>query len=221
MKIDTLVTLKDIEINPSEHSVEDPSLALKTDPKEGFKRGIARIIGTIVVVAIIVGISVAVNNKFFGYIGAGSIIVGLMGIAAIIKSMFISGIKPNLKTPEEALRSFLYAIDNGLYGRAYNMLTDQAKVAGDVPIPKEVKMEKSLSRIANLETFTKYWQNTGLKISDINNTILFWRQKCEEENTAVFVANIPMGTTSQSFHSKYVLVKRGELWFVAHGYLII
>jgi hypothetical protein len=70
----------------------------------------------------------------------------------------------HLKTPEKALRSYLYAIDNGLYGRAYDMLTDQAKIAGDVPLPKEVKMEKSLSRIADLETFTTYWQNTGLKI---------------------------------------------------------
>jgi hypothetical protein len=72
-----------------------------------------------------------------------------------------------------------------------------------------------------LESFTKYWQNTGLRISDMNNDIHFWREKYKEEDAVVFSSSIPIGTTQQSFSSKYVVVKRSGLWFVTNGYLII
>jgi hypothetical protein len=215
------IELKELNIIPSVHTVRDPSLALKRDIKEGLKSGILRIIGIIIFVAIISGPVVLIDNKYYHYFAAGIVIFGAFNILYIIKSMFVSAFKPNLRTPEEALRSYLYAIDNRLYERAYNMLTDQAKIAGDVPLPKEVKMEKSISRIVDLDTFTKYWDSTGLRISDINNTIHIHPEKCDEENTAIFSATIPVGTGSQDFYSKYVLVRRHELWFIAHGYLII
>jgi hypothetical protein len=221
MGIDSIVALKELDIDPSAHTVKEPSLALHQDIKAGIKTGTCRIIGIVIVVSIIICIAGLINNKVVNYFAAGTILVGALGIWASIKATFVSGFKPNLRTPEGALRSYLFAIDNGLYERAYNMLTDQAKVAGDVPLPKEVSMEKAISRIVDLETFRKYWQNTGLKISDINREIMFWGQKCDEANTALFVASIPSGVTSESFNSKYVLVKRDGLWFVAHGYLII
>jgi hypothetical protein len=218
-------------INPKEHLVTDTSRAMVRAAPEALKRLCITFVVALVGVVVLYGIGNAVA-KFLGETSTTKIIFG--GITGLIigliyylflkvKSMFESLLKPNLKSPESAVKSFLNALKNGFYGQAFNLLTDQAQSQANLDLPRDNPMQKRMPALnySDLNTFTKFWTSIGFPWKPSEHS----RMKKQElsDDAALVEAEIVIDrTVSQpnewGFTAKFMVVKRGDMWFVANGF---
>jgi hypothetical protein len=163
------------------------------------------------------------TRKVIGILLAGAFIASLFYFWLKIKAVLSSLFKPNLKTPEKAVESYISALKKGLHERAYNLLTDKAQKLSKLVFPKEDKMQQKMPDLyyEDLNSFKSFW-----------NSIQFpWKQheysrpKAEiiNESTALVKTKIVTDRIvddmdEYDFTAKFVTVKRENKWFLANGY---
>jgi hypothetical protein len=218
-------------INPKEHLVADTSRAMvKATPEALKKLGITFII-VIIAVCVLYGIG-SVVIKFLGESSTTKVIFGcitgfILGLVYYlflkIKSVFGSLLKPNLKSPESAVKSFLTALKNGFYGQAFNLLTDQAQSQANLDLPRNTPMQKSMPALdySDLNTFTKFWASICFpwKLSEFSKM----KKQAIGEDTSLVEAEIAIDRTipqanEYGFTVKFMVVRRGDMWFMANGF---
>lgn len=131
----------------------------------------------------------------------------------------------NLLTPESILKYYLICIANGLYKNAYGLLTDQAQSLGRVNLPKETPIQNKMPDlvIEDFNSFKNFWKNI-----QFNWTVLterFENKKYEEilshsglNYSNVAILQVKIKAENDTFLSKFILVQRHGIWFLANGF---
>jgi hypothetical protein len=155
----------------------------------------------------------------------GIFFVLLIGsIVGILKGLKIAIKKPDQTKPDYALREFLVSIDDSIYERAYNLLTDNAQIVGNISLPKINLYASKMPEInfTDLDSFSQFWSNLPFAISFDNwrksfNTILSTEDYC--------VISVPIKFRDKNaknigiFENRFILVRRFNAWFLSNGFI--
>jgi hypothetical protein len=132
-------------------------------------------------------------------------------------------LRPNLKSPQSAVNSFLNALKNRHYGQAFNLLTDQARSVNNLDLPRDTPMQKGMPALAygDLNSFQRFWSSIRFPWKPSEHS----RMKIQGlgEDTALVEAEIAIDRTvpqpnEYGFTAKFWVVKRSGMWFIANGF---
>jgi hypothetical protein len=233
MEIITLYKFQDksFDIVPDEHVVSDMSRLTKTALPESLKNfGIVFAVSIVTTLFIVAASQVMERTisepglkKIIGTVMAACVIGLLIYCGVKIKIVIGSLFKPNLKTPESAVRSFLSSLQKGLYKQAYNLLSDTAQKLGKLEMPKNNIMQKKMPDLNfdDLHTFASFWQRIEFpwkqsdlerpKAQTINDSVAIVELRIDMDRTSIRWEEFPLS-------AKFVTVKRGGLWIIANGF---
>jgi len=164
------------------------------------------------------------TQKIIAYGMIGYLLVVILGIGKKFGAVFSSLFRPNQKKPMAAVRSFVLAVEKGLYERAYSLLTDQAQQIEKQNFPKEDPLQKKMPDLQfnDLETFKRFWSEIKFpwklyepwknNPKEISDTVALVEVTIRSEGTGV------PSVDEYDFSAKFITVKRNGLWFVANGF---
>lgn len=228
---------KNYVISLDGHSVAHPRRALRTYVKSGFVRFIIYpifgLIGSIVSYALFLVIrEVDVGGGFiqipFSII---QLCLFLGAILALPYSLFFGGrrffwscIRPDLSTPEKAVKCFLFSIRVGLKERSYNLCTDQAQNLGKLgfTVLGHIGSKKSYElAISDLSSFRNWWANVRISWPPALKKMYRYDISSEECVIEIPIVAKYMDAPSEymSFRAVFPLVCRDKLWFVAKPFI--
>jgi hypothetical protein len=150
---------------------------------------------------------------------------------------------PRHRTPAQTLRTFFRALRNSLPQRAYDCLTDQAQRQARVLAPECDFLPGRMLRAASfdsVETFSGYWSRfhvaapwTAWVPATLSTPVLVpfvLRVRIQEVDAATVFVTVPIlarwqftkkaQPSSRWFEAAFVMVNRGESWFLTNGYLV-
>jgi hypothetical protein len=139
-----------------------------------------------------------------------------------IRSFLVSARPANLRRPEAAVRAFLASVNNSLYERGFNMLTDQARTLGPVQLPRVHQMAKRMPEadIHDLESFRNFWS----AVEFLDWKFKLRRASREDLGDRVVRLTVPVkadaakGDGKIHFRVDFMLVERERFWFLTHGF---
>jgi len=229
----------DYVISLDEHSVADPRCALRTYVKSGFGRfiiyPILGLIGSIVSYTLFLVVrKVDVGGGFMQI--PFSIIQLCLFLGAVLalpysfyfggRRFFWSCIRPDLSTPEKAVKCFLFSIKVGLKERSYNLCTDQAQNLVKVDLARLGRIgSKKMPEVAisDLSSFQNWWAWNNVQISWPPALKKMIRYDISSEECIieipVAVKYIASGSEYISFRAVFPLIRRDKLWFVAKPFI--
>jgi hypothetical protein len=134
-------------------------------------------------------------------------------------------IHPRRTTPLATLRTFFNSIQDGAYARAYNCLSDTAQTA-HFEYPKTTYLQSQMipADFESVDQFRRYW-------SQVKTQFSFQVDPAEGEERAVDTETVRIelpvtltirdGKNTRVYEttSAFILVKRGNFWFLANGFL--
>lgn len=146
-----------------------------------------------------------------------------LGLKTIITGMRA----PKNKTPEATVQTFMEAVRYGLWKRAYNCLTDAAQATGAVTLVRKGYLQTAMPNIrVNSEgSLKRCW--SGLEFSYAPQ---WYSMTCESLDDETAMVALPFYATwsveqegkeqkfSQVFECPFVVVRRGDFWFLANGF---
>lgn len=219
-----------IHIDPNIQHVKDTTRHLQSSLPEALKNLFIGIVVVTIVSIILYLVGDKIDNimedstiKKIILAGIAGIILGFIYFLIIqnFKSFLASLFKPNLKTPEKAVKTYLSSIEKGLYKRAYLLLTDSAQNLDMIKFPLETIMQKEMPDVYfhNLETFENFWSKVRLKW---NTDMIRPKSNKTDDSTALIETEIiPTNndTNYYKFKAEFVLKKIDEYWFLCNGFL--
>lgn len=223
-------TGKPFQINAREHDVKDTALHLKSSLPEALKNLAIGIVIVILSATILYLVGDKIDSVMADSWIKKTIIAGIVGaifglfyflvvhnFMAVLASLF----KPNLKTPEKAVRSFFSSIKKGLHERAYNLLTDNARKLELIEFPVETEMQKEMPDLYfhNFETFENFWSKLGFSW-DLDMI----RPECKKKDDSLAIVEVEVFPNNISagkhyFIAEFVLIKKDGYWFLCNGFL--
>ena len=223
-------TGKPFQINDREHDVKDTALHLKSSLPEALKNLALGIVIVIISATILYLVGDKIDSAMADSWIKKTTIAGICGailglfyflvvhnFMAVLASLF----KPNLKTPEKAVKSFFSSIKKGLYERAYNLLTDNARKLELIEFPVETEMQKEMPDVYfhNFETFENFWSKL-----EFSWDLDFIQPKCKENDDSLAIVEVEVSPNNllagkHNFKAEFVLIKKDEYWFLCNGFL--
>lgn len=222
---------RSFDVIPEEHNISDSSRVTKSALPVALRNlGIALIgviVGCVILYFIAEGIDRAMDDSGVKKVIGGGIAgctIGLVFLLGLkVMAVFSSLFKPNLKTPEAAVRTFLSSLKKGLHERAYNLLTDTAQRLGKQDMPNDDMMQKKMPDLyfEDLDTFKTFWNSIQFpwKLSE------FQQPKAQKINVSAALVEMPIDLDrivsrddERPFTAKFVTVKRGDSWFIANSF---
>lgn len=148
-------------------------------------------------------------------------------VVAFIHTLF----KPKMASPEDTIKTFFRAIYHELYGRAYNCLTD----TGKAPVPFSLQpIDKMLPSGATVtfdskRSFGIYWVDFSDPLTSSSLRPQYHRMTTDTIDKETVMVRMPFEYSWHEdkdrlrlgrFENRFLLVKRGEYWFLANGFLL-
>lgn len=147
-----------------------------------------------------------------------------IGKTNLLRQNFRQNSKRASLTPEFTLKYFLTNIGNELYRHAYNLLTDQAKALGRVDFPRETSIQKIMPDlvIEDYNSFKNFWRKTlfnwPVLIEKIKNKDYEIKSQFGSDYSHTAILEVTIKSESETFTSKFILVKRHGFWFLVNGF---
>lgn len=236
-------------ISPRDHSVDDPTRALKKYPRKGLSN---------VIISLVIGLVLSVVIYFLGFLiepvaksipsflwefyivrAFFSVLANYVPLLVVlcppiclffgINSLYKSCIRPTLSTPKKAIECFLRSTDVDLYERAYNLLTDQAQKLGKLDLNESdhvfaKKIPKEVT-ISDLSSFEDWW--TGVRLCWPPK----WKKLVRHDiSPDVCVLEFPVRLSYPkacgellgepiSFNAVFPMIQRERMWFVVKPFI--
>ncbi len=232
--MDNLLVYKEtknpIQINPNDHDIKDTAKHLKSSLPAALKNlalGIV-VVSISAVILYLVGdkINSVMSDSWIKKIILASIAGGMLGLfyflvihnfQAVLASLF----KPNLKTPEKAVKTYFSSVKKDLYERAYNLLSDNAQELEMIKFPVETEMQKNMPDVYfhNLESFENFWSK--IKFSwDLS----YIQPKCKKKDERSAIVEVEITPTNNDtnlygFKAEFALIKKDDYWFLCNGFI--
>lgn len=218
-------------VDPKQQNVADPSRAFQSAAPEAMRNtGIALIL-FFSGIGILYGVGSIIESlmddssiKKILHTALGGAAIGLAyNLWLKLKALSSVIIKPNLKTPQKAVKSFLSSLKNGLYNQAYNQLTDNAQIQNKIDMPRENEMQKKMPdlQFENLDGFVRFWSSIDFpwELSEFSTL----KQQDIDDNISLIDAKISIKRTihqpgETDFVAKFLVFKIGDLWFLGNGF---
>jgi len=238
----TIQLVPNYVISPSDHSVSDPRRASRTYVLSGLGHFmIYPIVGLIVSIlayflyAFLRGIDI--NPQIPRLIKIGTSMLTFcsfcVAILALPYSFFAGGrrlywccIRPDLSTPEKAIKCFLRSLKLRLKKRSYNLLTDQAQNLGKLDLTESGHiLSKKIGEvvISDFSSFEKWWAWTKVELS----WPPAWKKMVRYDISSdacilefpVLVRYLAASAEHISFRAVFPVVRRDKMWFVAKPFI--
>jgi len=223
------------EIWPSRHSVADPGRVRKRYVSRGLLHLVFWPVGGLACSCLLLALSrllqgIEINPNISPFIKIGTSMLNIFcffgGFAAFpfalclgVWHFIVYSLRPNMSTPPKAIASFLRALSTGLFERAYDLLTDEARHMGRVDLPKMGIWEKKLPDldITDLVSFGTWWRGLGFNWKPDWSTLKEWRLADDLSvlQIAIVVRNPERNVERTQFDTVFPLVKREGAWFIA------
>ena len=139
-----------------------------------------------------------------------------------LRALWSASVRPDLSLPELSVRFFLRAIRASLPERAYNLLTDQARILGSFNLGESFDaVTQALPPVTISDTASFGWWWTGVKFTS-------WKPVCDECSTYtvapdVAVVVVPISArldmSDVGFKAAFTTVRRHDQWFVATPFM--
>ena len=219
-------------IVPEEHTVSDSSRATKRGTSEALRVfGITLVFALLwVAVSYVIGefvdqkMAESTAKKVIGYSIVGSWFGVLLLLSKRVQAIFGTAFKPNLKSPDRAVKTFLSALEKNMFDQAYSLLTDNAQKQEKLEVTRETPMQTKMPdpEFTDKDSFVEFWNSIQFpwKMSEYSHP------KAENLSDEVDLVEAEIQVDRMTprpdedfvFKVKFATVKRDNLWFVANGF---
>lgn len=175
-----------------------------------------------------------------------SVLAQLLCIGVVLWYLGVAGYRiltafrpPRSNNPIRTLEAFSLAIDNELYARAYNCLTDGAQKVSRINKDKDDYLQLAMPPIEfeDAKSFRHFYSNFGFRFVFETRSLedFTWDKVADDcvtlslQATAYWEAseldeahrgNEESLDRAEGFPVSFTLVRRGEIWFLTRGYFL-
>lgn len=228
-------------VDPLAQQVDNPQRALEKFSSETKVAAFKNIVGSVIVAFFVFGLPIlwfSLWREESSFPGSTIIlllfpvvlIVFIISMKEAIKRFSLAAVVPKRQTAEETVRTFLEAIEDRLWNRAYSCLTDSAQKVGTVELQKIDYLQEMMPdiRIYSAESFRSFWSR--IKFTFKPQWDLMRSSPMNAQTTKVIV---PLRATWQGwwigqqgqkgeliedFECPFLAVERDGYWFLANGF---